>query len=516
MSYKRVFTVGIWTALVLGASACDPDKLTNVNNNPNNPTVAPAPALFTEAVRTSVARWLGAGYDLRSLSLTAQHIAEVQYPETDAYIRLAGGFTSGIFDGAYSSELEDLQQVIRATKATNDAGIFGPALVMRTWGYSYVTDSWGDVPYSQALLGDSAEGTLAPKYDAQKDIYTDFFKILDQATKDMAAAPAGGVRLDDADPIYAGSLVAWQRFSNSIRARQAMRLVNVDAATARSEFTAAIGAAGGLFSSNAHNAILSWPGDGVYNNPWSDNFKTRDDHRMSNVIMGIMLPVNDPRVPVYAQPTEGDPTKYAGMPNALTHNDAQVYFNIASRPGAVLYPGATAYGTFGGGGGSWPSFLMTFAEVSFLKAEAAERGWIAGGAGTFYEQGIRASMDQWGVTNTAAIDAYIANPAIAYAGGTAGLRQIATQKWLALFTDGGQAWMEWRRTCVPSTVKPGPDAVSSNVPRRLQYSITENSVNAASLAEATARQGADVFASRMYWDKSPAVAPTYVVGCGQR
>ena len=513
MTCRKSLTVGVGVAMALGVAACDSDKLTNVNDNPNNPTVAPAPALFTNAVRLSVSRWLGAGFNLRSTTLTAQHLAEVQYPETDQYKRLSASFTTGFFDGAYSGELEDLEQVIRSATAAGDAGLYGPALVMRTWGFAFLTDSWGDVPYSNALQGDAA-GILSPKYDMQKDIYADFFKTLAKATADMSAPAETG--FGSADPIYGGDLSGWQKFSNSLRARQAMRLANVDATTARTEFGAAMAAAGGLMASNADNAEFSWPGDGVYDNPWAANFKTRDDHRLSNTLINVLVPTGDPRLAVYAQPTEANPATYAGMPNALSHNDAQVYFKTSSRPGAVFYPGATAYGNFGGDGTTWPSFLMTYAEVSLLKAEAAERGWIPGSAKSFYENGIRASMEQWGVTNSAAIGAFIAGPTVAYAGGANGLRQIALQKWVALYTDGGQAWAEWRRTCVPSTIKPGPEAVSNIVPRRLQYSITENSVNSASLAEATARQGADVFASRMYWDKSPTAAPTYVAGCGQR
>ncbi len=515
MINMRFFGVTAGAALALNAMACNSDKLTNVNNNPNNPTSAPAAALFTNAVRVSVSLWLGTGYNQRSLELTAQHVAEVQYPETDQYKRLAANFTTGFFDDAYSQELEDFQQVIRAT-SPSEPGLYGPALVMRTWDFGYLTDSWGDVPYIAALQGDAVGGTLSPKYDAQKDIYADFFKVLAKASTDMAAAPAVGRRYGSADPIYGGNLTKWERFSNSLRARQAMRLSNVDPVTGKAEFLAAMSAPGGLMASNSDNAQLSWPGDGVYDNPWAVNYKTRDDHRMSNTIMNIMQPSNDPRIPVYAQPTAADPTKYAGMPNALTHSDAQVYFNTSSRPGAVFYPGATAYGTFGGAGLSWPSFLMTYAEVSFLKAEAAERGWIVGSAAVFYQDGIQASMAQWGVTNSAAIAAYLAGPNIVYVPGTTGLGKIATQKWLALYSDGGQAWAEWRRTCVPSTIKPGPAAVSANVPRRLQYSITENAVNATAVADAVARQGADVFATPMYWDTKPTNAPTYVVGCGQR
>src|SRR5207302_311410 len=164
-----------------------------------------------------------------------------------------------------------------------------------------------------------------------------------------------------------------------------------------------------------------------------------DDHRMSNTLMNQMLPHSGPRIPVYAQPTVANPAVYAGMPNALTQAGASAYFTISSRPGAVFY-GATVYScpTCGARtGATFPSFVMTYAEVSFILAEAAERGWVttAGTEAALYNQGIQASMDQWGVT----------------------------------------------------------------------------------VAAAVARQGPDVFSTRMYWDNNPTVAPTYPgATCGTR
>ena len=96
-----------------------------------------------------------------------------------------------------------------------------------------------------------------------------------------------------------------------------------------------------------------------------------------------------------------------------------------------------------------PSYIMTYAEYQFILAEAAERGWIAGSAATFYAAGIRASMQQWGVAD-ADITTYLAQPRIVYAGGAAGLAQIGVQKWISLFTQGFEAWSEWRRTGYPN------------------------------------------------------------------
>jgi hypothetical protein len=514
MTNIKLRKLALLLPLGLGVAACNSDKLTNLNVNPNSPEDVPASSLFTAGAVRGVNLWLGATYNLRGTEFVTQHLAEVQYPDEDRYARLTGGSTQPYFDNPYIQELEDYQKVIVKGTAANQAGIYGPALVMRTWEFGYITNTWGDVPYFDALKGDSASGNLSPKYDAQKDIYTDFFKVLDKATKDMSA---GSGSLGSSDPVYGGNLVAWQRFSNSLRARYALQLVNVDAGTARTQLTAAFAAPGGVFQSNSDNAQLAWPGDGIYNNPWALNFSTRDDERISLVLMNLLKANNDPRIPIYAQPTPADPSVYEGAPNALLASDAAPFIASASRPGAVFYPGNTAYGFYGGNGNTFPSFIMSYAEVEFIKAEVAERGLatISGSASSHYEAGIRAAMEQWGVDESA-ISAYLGQSSVAYKGGAGGLAQIAQQKWIALFTDGGAAWNEWRRTCQPMSVQPGPAATQSAVPRRFEYSITETSVNLSNVSAAIAVQGADVFTTRMYWDKQPTAAPTYFTGCGVR
>ncbi len=291
--------------------------------------------------------------------------------------------------------------------------------------------------------------------------------------------------------------------------------MNVDQATADAQLKAAFTAPGGVFTSNSDNAKLVWPGDGVSNNPWSVTLQTRDDRRMSRTLMNIMVPEDDPRVPVYAQPVVDStlyPNGYGGMPNGLSQDSAGKWFRLASRPGTIFYSGTTSYGTFGTAAGArTPSYLMTYAELMFIKAEAAARGLgglSSGEAAADYNAAITASMNQWGVSDPTVIGNFLAQPSVAYQGGVAGLKQIAVQKWIALYTDGGQAWFEWRRTCQPSTVAPGPSTIVPYVPRRFYYSITEQSTNGANLDAAIARQGPDNFATRVYWDTAPQNAPT--------
>lgn len=519
MKTRRIWTGGLAAALALSAGACDNDGLTDVNVNPNSPTDAPAPNLFVNAARLGVSRWQGAA-NLRQFELVAQHMAEVQYPETDAYVRLGSGFTSANFDAAYAGELKDFQQVIVKGKAQGFPGYWAPAQIMQAWEFGVITDLFGDVPYSGALRGDSiglGPVRIQPQYDPQQAIYTDLFARLAEATAALDAPLA--VNLGAADRLYGGDRAAWQRFSNSLRARHALRMVNVDPAKADAELRAAFTAPGGVFTTNAHTARLPYPGvGGTQDNPWWTNFQTRDDQRVSDRLMFYLkgwsnadAPAwTDPRLAVYAQPARADGA-YRGLANALTHGEANAQLETTSRPGSIFYGGTTAYGTFAGPGASTPAYILTNAEVQFIRAEAAERG--LGGltpaqAAGFYEAGIRSSMAQWGVTNTAAIDAYLAQPQVAYQGGTEGLRQIATQKWIALYADGAQAWSEWRRTCQPGNVRPGPEAALNQVPRRLQYSDTEVTTNATNVAAAVARQGADVLTTRIWWDRNPGASPT--------
>ena len=517
MMNKYLLRVGSAFALALVAAGCNNDKLTALNTNPNSPEDVPPGPLFTNAARITAARWFGGQYDLRETEWIVQHLAEVQYNDEDRYIRVHATDTQGDFNGAYSAELKDLTQIIAKGTATSEPGIYAPAQALRTLGFMYITDSWGDVPYSSALKGDDVGASLSPAYDKQQDIYTDFFATLDKAGKDLVGAANG---LGTADPIYAGNPAKWQKFINSLRARLAMRVVNVNPTLANTQLAAALAAPGGLILTNADNANFPWPGDGVYNNPWSSGLGGRDDWRMSNRFMDILNALNDPRVKIYAQPTVADPTKYAGSPNGILPNKATPYFTTTSRPGTIFYAGKTTYGpTFGGSGQKLPTFMLTAAEVNFILAEAAERG-MAGltpaQAAGYYNTAITLSMQQWSAVAPAAqqisaaqIAAYLAQPGVAYQGGVAGQIQIARQKWIALFTDGGTAWSEWRRTCQPTTVVAGVDASQTTVPRRLEYPTLENTVNADAVAAAVAVQGPDVLSTRVWWDKSPQAAPTY-------
>jgi len=515
--HMRITRLSVGLLGIIAVAGCSTD-LTNINHNPNSPTTAPATALFTNSAVSSVSTFQGSFNSLSMTELFSQQIAQIQYIDEDrGHVRSTT--IDGLWSGLYSGSLKDLQRVIAMSDSASQPSTAGAARVLQSWIFQNMTDLWGDIPYSKALNGEAGGAAFSPAYDTQKDVYYGLLKTLTDASAAFpAAVSANDPGLSSADPIYKGSPAQWKKFANSLRARLALRMSKADQAKAVTELTAAF--AGGLMTSNTDNAKLTYPGDGVYNNPWASNFSTRDDHRMAKTLVDTMVKLNDPRLSIYAQPTTcfsapttaGCPAgapQYAGMQNGLDNSFTATYFNVTSRPGAIFYPGKTAYGTFGtSAGNATPSYLMTFAEVSFIQAECAEKslgGLTPAQAAGFYNAGVTASITQWGGTAAQAAT-YLAQPGVAYVPGATGLQQIGLQKWISLFTQGNEAWSEWRRTGFPASIKAGPSmytdpTVAGQIPQRLLYPSGEQSSNLASLGAAIADQGADLYITKVWWAK---------------
>ncbi|HEX6060234.1 MAG TPA: SusD/RagB family nutrient-binding outer membrane lipoprotein [Gemmatimonadaceae bacterium] len=480
MRYHKLTHAATGLALALSASACD-QGLTGLNDNPNAPTDVSAPFLFPQGVTALVGLTRGAGYDLTMTSLWAQHFAKIQYVDEDTYW-IRSQSIDAYWNAFYSGGLQDLTLVIE--KTADRPGLAGPAHVMKQWAFGQMTDTWGDIPYSEANQG---AANITPAYDAQADIYAGILSTLNQANDMMATATED---YGSADPIYAGDLDNWQKFANSLRLRYAMRMSNVDEPTARAEIQAALAEAAGVFESNADNAMLQWPGDGTNDNPFYTNFRTRDDHRVSATMVDTLASLSDPRLAVYARPTQDPPNGYVGVPNAL-ENPTLLGLTKTSKIGTAFSEQDS------------PSVLMHYAEVELILAEAAARGFagVTGTAAEHYEAGIRASMEMYGI-DEADIVAYLGQPEVQLGTGVGGddLTKIALQKWIALYGQGIEAWAEWRRTGVPA-LEVGPAAIIDEVARRLTYPGTEQSFNGANLDAAVGSlDGGDDLTSRVWWD----------------
>ena len=473
---QRTLVAGVVFAL----AACD-SGLTEVNQDPNAPTDVGAQFLLPQSIRSPVERAFGGGQMLSHTAIWPQHAVQIQYPDEEEGIVRASRMQT-YWNDYYRNPLKDIQTVIEKGQESGSGNVEGVGRIWKSWVFHLVTDLWGDVPYSEALTLGKEGGTTTPTYDTQSDVYAGLLA-------DLAAGASllgSGADFGSGDILYGNDFTKWRKFANSLRMRLAMRLSEVDPTAARAEFVAAYGA--GAFTSNDDNAMLEWPGS-PYRNPLFENWQGRDDHGVSATLVDTLKALNDPRLELYAEPAAED-GEYRGLQNGdITPELSLAWY---SRIG----------NNWRADGAETPTPIMTFAEVSFLAAEAAARGWISEDAATLYEQGIRASMTQYDADNTptsAEIDAYLAGPAVVYDAGR-GLEQILLQQWIGLFMNGSEAWSHVRRIGVPN-LQAGPDLTLSRIPVRFTYPDLEQSLNKDNLDAALARQGGGLdLVDLLWWD----------------
>jgi hypothetical protein len=452
-------------AMVVGATSCS--DLTSINQNPNGPLDVPPPSILSSVIQATVDGVDGVtSLNIRGGGLWVQYYAEIQYRDEDKYLIRAG--TDGGW-GFYSGQLEDAQRMIDKGAAAGVPNWEAVGRIMKSYNFSVMTDAMGDIPYSEAFKGDSL---LTPKYDTQRAIYTALFADLAKASQQIAPA---GIGFSSGDIMYHGDMTKWRKFANSLRLRLAMHLSNVDPATAQSEALAAVTA--GVFVSDTENAELMYLASAPNQNPIYNDARGRDDYGMSKTYVDSLLSWKDPRLPVFAQLNKDTIVAnrtYQGMPNGLNDGGGPALFYI-SRYGAYWRETPAA-----------PLELLTYSEVLFLEAEAAQRGWIPGNAATLYSDAIRASMQQYGISDSAA-SVYLSDTVRVRYNAATGLTQIAYQKWVSLFMQGMEGWTEVRRTRVPTLV-PGPNAVLTTIPERLPYADNELVLNKARVDAAVAAQ----------------------------
>jgi hypothetical protein len=470
----RAAALGV--AAILGLAACD-NGLTGLNRNPNSPDQATPEFLFANATEAAISRVFGADLHMDVTGLWVQHLAEHRFSDEDRYI-ISDGKVSSHWTGFYSGPLEDFQEAITLADAANRPEAAAMGRIMKAWTFHVVTDLWGDIGYSEALQGRDPAGANQPAFDPQQSVYTALLAELEDAEADL---DAGGVGLGGADLLYGGDTDRWSRFANSLRLRLAMRLSEVDATLARQEFNDALAA--GVMTSNADNAVLHYIEGGTNAHPIYEYELNRDDHSVSKTLVDTLRALADPRLPIYAEPTAAG--TYVGTVNAY---ETQPALTAISHIGD-FFSKADA-----------PAYVMTYAEVLFLQAEAAQRGWITADPAALYQAAIAASMQMLGVP-AGDIAAYVAQPRVQYAGGDAGLTQIALQKWIALFSNGVEAYAEYRRTGQP-VLMPGPNAENNGIiPVRLPYPSREASLNSENLESAKARQGGADLNDPVWWDQ---------------
>ncbi|HVY73205.1 MAG TPA: SusD/RagB family nutrient-binding outer membrane lipoprotein [Puia sp.] len=530
MKYK-IFAIILGLCSV-GLSGCD-KEFVSINTDPEHVTPATMnyAYLFTAAeLITSGNSDANAYEDWRNnliyCSTMIQHLSSsTTYWCGDKYL-YNSGYNSAYWEQNYGDPIKNIQDVVGNIKdQTDQANFYNIARIFRAFMFQRMTDMYGDCPYSEAGQG-YLQGITSPKYDKQSDIYADMLNELKEAAGALDASAPNTV--GSADVLYGGDVAKWKKFAYSEMLRLAMRMVKVDAAQAQQWAQTAV--SGGVMSSIDDNALFSHngytPGTAtIFGSGWVLDGVDANASRISTMFMNVLKSTNDPRLPYIAtvstNPNDvsdlGDntPSIQKGQPNGWDNGGGPT--DIKNAPG---YPGnQNLYSIVNRQ--TWsrydaPTYFLTYAETSLLEAEAVVRGWITGDAATFYNNGVRAAMDQYGQMSASEssspatlpaipqgdIDTYLAaNP---YNPGDA-INQINTQYWIATFMDEYESWANWRRTGYP-VLLPVPayvgNVTNGQVPRRFTYSVGEVSTNADNYAAAVQDlDNGDKMTSHMWWDK---------------
>jgi hypothetical protein len=323
---------------------------------------------------------------------------------------------------------------------------------------------------------------VLPKYDNGLTIYKDLINRLTVAITKLDTTKDS---FGSGDIIYQGNVEKWKKFANSLKLRMGLRLYDVDAAFAATAVQQAV--TSGVLTSNADNAVFKYLNSQPNGNQmWMDLVVSgRKDYVAANTLVDYMNGVNDPRRAVYFQLKDG---VYKGGVYATSNSR---YANF-SRLGEIFHEPTL------------PQIHIDYASVKFLLAEAAERslaGMSPANAEAHYNAAITASFAYYGVADVAT---YLAQPSVAYTTATGNWKQkIGTQKWVALFNQGYEAWTEYRRLDYPILTAPAlaVAAAEGKVPVRYTYPIGEQTKNGANYTSAAAAIGGDKLTTKLFWDK---------------
>jgi len=410
------------------------------------------------------------------------------------------------------------------------------AKILKVEATSRVTDIYGPIPYIK--VGSAEETT---PYDKQSDIYAAFFTELEQAVEALKSFNAQSPmtnKIEAIDLIYPNMdnqtrFKNWLKLANSLRLRLAMRIVKVNPQLAKTQAEIALNPInGGVLENNTENFKVTVPTNGTFTNPLWFISKNWTDTRINATLTSYMVGLKDPRIAKYMSPVTpvstdtlllGSKGKYIGIRAGGVNIKKETHLNFSALNTEGNTPTLTA---------NTAPVLMTAAEVYFLRAEAALRGWnnAGGTAQSLYEKGVETSFTQWGVTsglsnylndNTSTAADYedpvnkennAKSPSTLTikwnesASNEEKLERIITQKWLAIFPEGQEAWSEFRRTgyprLFPVVVNNSGGLIDTKIQiRRLPFPQNEYITNAAEIQSAISLLGGpDNGGTRLWWD----------------
>ncbi|HET8861295.1 SusD/RagB family nutrient-binding outer membrane lipoprotein [Marivirga sp.] len=488
---KNIFKTLILFAVVMATALTGCKDITELNEDPNRPAEVPNEYLLTSAQRALGLRYYGV-FDNISFGMTiSQYWAQNEYSDEVRYqFRPA---TNNTFWLDFYTAINDLEEIIRKNNALLEEGAAGLntaqlanqnaiATIMKSWALHNMVDIYGNIPVSESLGG---QDNPSPGYDSQQEIYDSLIINVKAA---VTAIDVEEPAFNGGDVVYYNNMTNWQKFGNSLLLRMGIRLSDVNETLAQETIAFA---AGNVFTSNADNAAINFISEQPSVNPLYTSYivNGRQDYCATANFINLLDGLGDPRIAEYFEPATATGT-FVGMTYGLESATAAGIPRsaVSQLNEQLLEP-------------DFEGMMMDYAEVSFILAEAAANGWVTGSPQQYYENGIAASMEYWGINSQADIINYTAaNPYTA--------TNLAVQKYIALYIQGWQSWAEIRRLDIESIpeanlVVYAPDQnfiEISGIPKRRIYPNDEQTLNNANYAEASSAIGGDEYDTNLFWD----------------
>jgi len=422
---KYIVKVFLATVFMLVLVACT-DDFEEMNTDPNAMTQVPYSSLVSNS-QNSIARTYNPV--LNGVVSWSRYNVRNVYVHDDRYAT-TGANTNFNY---YSGHLKDLQVAMDMATEAEDDNWLAVTKILTAYAYQNITDWFGDVPYSEALMGDNPENpTIFPKYDSQQSIYADLIVQLKAANSMINVEEDIG----SADIMFEGDMMMWKRFANSLLLRIYMRMSRIDPGTAQSGIEEIAGntASYPVIDDVTNAAFKYWLAeDAVYRSPYYliPGQEDKEENVTAEFLVDFMKLRNDTvRLGVYAEPAV-ESGEYVGLPLGTL---------------GQTIPDLSIMGIAEFSSDDSPTRMMRYSEVLFIYAEAALNGWNVGmTAEEAYNAAIQASFDEYGIE----IGDYLSEPNVDFNGGSDQRELIGDQKWCALYPDGNQGWAEIRRTGYP-------------------------------------------------------------------
>lgn len=476
---KKIYIISFLFIALLGIG-CNKDFDT-YNDNPKQPSDVSPNFLFAGAQRQLSDVMTNSNVNNNIFRLIAQQWTQTTYVDESRYNLATRQIPQNFWNSMYVDVIKGLTDC-QAKIPTQDEKFVSKAVqqnqnacadILIVYAYSVLTTTFGDIPYSQA----TDINNVYPIYDKQSDILP---KLIARLDADIARLDASTEAFGSNDLMLKGNIDGWKKFAYSLKLRLGMLLADVDPALAK---TTVADAATKSITSNSENVTFAYLGSPPNTNPiWVDLIQSnRKDFIAADTFVNLLSDLSDPRLSVYF--TTDAKGSYSGGIVGRGNN-----YSAFSKPGSRITSQSLEF------------VFMDFSEVSFLLAEAAERGFISGTPADYYNAAIKASMEYWGVSGTAA-DKYLADKNVAYATASGDWKQkIGTQKWLALYNRGFEAWTEIRRLDTPKLKL--PYKANSVFPNRYTFPTQEKNLNTTNVNNAIKAMGmtADNVGQKLYWD----------------